>query len=1464
MGVLVFFNVSHSSAAPSSLPWAFFEGQPGLAGSGKHIVFIAGDEEYKSEESMPLLAQILAARHGFACTVLFAANRKSGVIDPDERDNIPGLDALARADLLVVFTRFRVLPDEQMRHIAAYLDSGRPVIGIRTATHAFGSFSPATHPPGASTTFARYDWNGTVPGFEGGFGQQVLGATHRNHWGLHGQQSTRGMFAPGQAAHPILRGIRDGEIWGPTDVYEVLLPLPPGCEPVLLGQVLQGMSPDSLPVVGEQLNPKWRRMITPNTPMLPVVWTTARPVGQRGRVVTATLGGAMAGASDFANEALRRLFVNACYWATALDAKIPARADVTPLQERNPFRRGLTPHAAVRLTRPEIAWEDNDTVVFHGGSLVERLLESGELEAQLQLAFPDKKLRLRSLAWTGDEVGYRLRPEGYAEHLKTLLAAWPANVAVLGYGSNESFAGAAGLADFRAHYEAHLRELSRLHPAARFVLLSPLAVDPRSSPAGVDVPARNRQLGDYARVVAELARAHGAVFVDLFAPSADAFARSAEPLTAQGLHLNAAGGRVIGRLVAQVLAGAEGLPSFETPRIADLARAAAQKHAANADLVRPKNGSLYYGVRKRPEENTAELPRYHRLVELADGILHELAAKPAARFADFLSPTLPPMPPGESVTYRFPGGTVKTSAEMQRDLVVADGYAVNLFASEEQFPELRCPVQMSFDARGRLWVVTMPSFPHTIPGEKPRDKILILEDTDHDGRADKCTVFADGFDALDGVAFHERGVIVSAQPRLLLLNDTDGDDRADTRRELLRGVDVTDSHHGGMVATDPIGNVIFSDGVFHRSQFETAFGVVRGIDSTTYRLDLATGRVHPEWQSVTPNPWKVSFDRAGNIFQRYGGGHVLEGLPLTWTPLGVYHPYGHGMVLNFAKGSALAVISSPNFPDALQQGVASAALLGSYVVSLSAVNADTGPLVATNRLDVLSSKNSTFRPVDVEFGFDGALYVSDFSSLIIGHAQHPMRDPQWNHERGRIWRVVHTGKPVVKDWPRIQGASMSELLGLLHHPQNIVRHHARIALRRLGASAVAPLDAWVAAQASAPSPTREQAWLEASWVLQAAGEVRPAWISGLLSSADPLLRAAAVQLVRFNAPRLPEAVASLEAAVRDPHPRVQMAVVNAVAHLRPGQPQMADAVAHLHPASPAVGLMLADLSAGTRPKIGRSVPVLEIVLSTQLKSWLALPETGSGDLNAYATTEQKQKALAAPPLTRPYRTFVDAADAQPALLSVKHGFLDIALNGVQVLGANSPYSSEQQVALELRAGLNVIEIAYRRLKGEPPPVYLFDPIGQPLPRVRSAGTAAALKDFTAAWERANAADAGTLRVQAVPNQMLFAPTELRVKAGQPVRLVFENPDLMAHNFVLVAPGADEAVGLLADRMAGESDGAAKNFVPASPQVLHFTPLVDPGKRAELAFTAPATPGRFPYLCTFPGHWRVMRGVLIVE
>lgn len=1111
----------------------------------------------------------------------------------------------------------------------------------------------------------------------------------------------------------------------------------------------------------------------------------------------------------------------------------------------------------------DFALAENDTVLFYGDGTVERLLEAGALEAELQLAHPGKNIRVRSVAWTGDEVGYQARPEGYADHLKSLLAQWPATVVVLGYGGNESFAGAAGLPEFRRRYERLLGEIARRHPGAKRVLLAPLALEAETAPAGADAAGRNREREAYAREIADLARADGARFVDLFAASRDAYARSAAPLTSLGLHLTPEGAHEVGRHLARVWLGPAGVAGGEPPRVAEVALAAARKHAHNAELVRPKNGALYYGVRKRPEENAAEIPRYHALLDAADDIVRALAAQPAARLADFPPPSLPPLPPGRAVKYRFPGGTIKTPAELAADFTVADGYALNLFASEEQFPELRSPVQLSFDARGRLWVVTMPSFPHTIPGETPRDRILVLEDTDRDGRADTCTTFADGFDALDGVAFHERGTIVSAQPRLLLMADTDGDGRADTRSELLRGVDVTDSHHGGMIATDPMGYVMLADGVFHRSQFETPFGVVRGIDSTTYRFDPRDGRIRTEWQSLTPNPWKVSFDRFGNALQRYGGGHVLDALPLTWLPLGVYHEYGHGTVLNYAKGSALSVISSPNFPDELQQGVASASLLGSYIVSVSPVAAADGPLVATKRLDLLTTKNSTFRPVDVEFGFDGALYVSDFSSLIIGHAQHPMRDPQWNHERGRIWRVVHTGKPTVRDWPKIEGATPAELTRLLGHPQNIVRHHARIALRRAGPAALGAVGAYVAGVPATPRAAREQALLEAAWIFHTAGELRADWLGELARAENPLVRAAGVQLVRLEFDRLPDAVERLAAAARDPHPRVAMAAVNAVAHLRPTRPAAEQALAGFAPASPAVQRMVRDLAHGTAPHAGRSMPVLNVLPETRLAHWQTVPAGPAAEVSPPPEAKNAKAARKDQP-PRTLRTFIESTQAQAAVLSVKHSFLDVTANGVRVLSAENPFSSEQQVTLALRPGLNAVEITYRRLRAEPPPVYLFDPVGQPVAQARLPENPAHLETMAAAWAKTHAAEAGVLRVQAVPNQLLFAPAELRAKAGARVRVVFENPDLMPHNWVLVAPGADETVGVLADAMATEPTGAARHFVPAAPGVLHATPLVEPNGRAELSFTAPAQPGRYPYLCTFPGHWRIMRGVLVVE
>ena len=303
-----------------------FEGGKG-PGKGKHIVLVSGDEEYRSEEALPQLAKILSMRHGFRCTVLFAIDPSDGTINPNRNDNIPGLETLAAADLMVIFTRFRDLPDGQMKHIVDYVESGRPVVALRTATHAFDLKT--------SKTYQRYSWNSKE--WDGGFGRQVLGETWIRHHGQHGKQSTRGIIAKGQENHPVLRGIRDGDIWGPTDVYAVRLPLPGDSTPLILGQVLEGMRPDDPPVAGPQ-----------NSPMMPVAWTKtyAGAQGKKARVFTTTMGASQ----DLLSEGMRRLLVNACYWAVGMGKEIPAKSSVDLAGEYNPlpfqfggFRRGVVP-----------------------------------------------------------------------------------------------------------------------------------------------------------------------------------------------------------------------------------------------------------------------------------------------------------------------------------------------------------------------------------------------------------------------------------------------------------------------------------------------------------------------------------------------------------------------------------------------------------------------------------------------------------------------------------------------------------------------------------------------------------------------------------------------------------------------------------------------------------------------------------------------------------------------------------------------------------------------------------------------------------------------------------------------------------------------------------------------------------------------------------------------------------------
>ncbi len=308
--------------AAGQKPWVVYEGKA-RPGKGKHIVLIAADDEYRSEELIPALARILAVHHGFSCTVLFAIDKDSGQINPSVQDNIPGLENLRSADLMVIFARFRELPDEQMRYMDEYVHSGKPIIGIRTATHAFA------YRRNSKSKYKHYDWRSKQ--WPGGFGRQVLGETWVAHYGRHNRESTRGKIAAGMEAHPIARGCDD--IWGPSDVY-ALSTLQGDCKPVVLGVVLAGMNPEDPP--------------NRNKPPVPVAWikTFTGRSGKTARVFATTMGHA----GDFKSEGFRRLLVNACYWCLCMEDEIPERAKVDLIgpYEPNPigigrFKKGLKP-----------------------------------------------------------------------------------------------------------------------------------------------------------------------------------------------------------------------------------------------------------------------------------------------------------------------------------------------------------------------------------------------------------------------------------------------------------------------------------------------------------------------------------------------------------------------------------------------------------------------------------------------------------------------------------------------------------------------------------------------------------------------------------------------------------------------------------------------------------------------------------------------------------------------------------------------------------------------------------------------------------------------------------------------------------------------------------------------------------------------------------------------------------------
>ena len=490
-----------------------------------------------------------------------------------------------------------------------------------------------------------------------------------------------------------------------------------------------------------------------------------------------------------------------------------------------------------------------------------------------------------------------------------------------------------------------------------------------------------------------------------------------------------------------------------------------------------------------------------------------------------------------------------------KKLKVAPGYKIEMFASEKEFPDLANPCQMSFDNKGRLWLATMPTYPAWKPGDKkPNDKIIILEDTNGDGKADKQTVFADGLYLPVGFELAPEGVYISQGTNFMLFKDTTGDDKADTREILLSGFDDHDTHHAHHAYTvDPSGAIYMGEGVFLHTNVETSYGPVRATNGGFYRYSPKLHKLERTAQLSIPNPWGIAFDDWGeNFFAETSSPDVRWMMPGTVkSRYGVFTPKGFNLVEEKQRvrpTSGLEFISSRHFPNDVQGAFLINNTIGFLGTKMHSLNdAGTG-YKSKFQEDLLVSEDKNFRPVDMEFAPDGSLYVIDWHNVLIGHMQHNARDPLRDHVHGRVYRITYPSRPLVKP-AKIAGASIDTLLNNLKLPEYRTRYRTHRELRsRPVPDVLAHLTKWVASLNKNES-RYEHNLLEALWVSWGMDKVDQKLLRQLLQAKDYHARAAAVRVVRYTGHQVPDQANLLMQAANDEHGRVRLEAIVAASWL---------------------------------------------------------------------------------------------------------------------------------------------------------------------------------------------------------------------------------------------------------------------------------------------------------------------------
>ena len=486
--------------------------------------------------------------------------------------------------------------------------------------------------------------------------------------------------------------------------------------------------------------------------------------------------------------------------------------------------------------------------------------------------------------------------------------------------------------------------------------------------------------------------------------------------------------------------------------------------------------------------------------------------------------------------------------EAIKHMIVPKGCKVTLFASEEKFPELVSPVQMAFDTKGRLWVAAWASYPERTPTSKTGDSLLVFEDKNGDGKADKVTHFLDDLNCPTGFQFYRDGVLVMQAPDLWFARDTNGDGKADWKERVLMGMDSADSHHtANAMVLDPGGATYLSDGVFHRTQVETAIGPIRNDDACIYRFEPLTSKFERYVPYGFANPHGRVFDYWGNDIITDATGNENFFAPAFSGHL--EYPAKHKGMQHFWKNPSrpcpgTGILSSRHFPEEFQGNFLNCNVIGFQGIYRAKMTEEGSGLKGETLEDLVKSDDPNFRPSAVGVAPDGSIYFLDWAKPLIGHMQHHIRDPNRDKSHGRIYRITYEGRPLLKP-AKIDGQPIAKLLDLLKEPENDVRTRAKIELGKHDtAKVIAAVQQW-SAKLDAKDAAYEHHMLEALWVHQWHNVVNEELLKRLLRSPDYHARAAATRVLCYWRDRVNDPLALLEIQAKDESPRVRLEAIRA-------------------------------------------------------------------------------------------------------------------------------------------------------------------------------------------------------------------------------------------------------------------------------------------------------------------------------